>query len=377
MRHKDRWNYLINAPKIAFDIGIRGKYSFSYDLMPLSSEHMPVKKRLNLLMAGLNLLYYRLNPWSMPIHMQIELTNYCNLSCTVCPTGTKALERKPASLDPVLFKRLFDEVSPYLLTVSLWAWGESLLHPRLTEILKAAHDRGVATLVSTNGQNLNDPGVIKALSEYPPTYLIVAIDGTTDETNSKYRVGAKIAPALEGVHKLAEMKKQTGARFPILHLRFIVMKHNEHEMPLLRDFAVKNKFDFLSIRTLSIIDAPDEIHSVMIPEDTQYRAYVYQDRQRVHRQDYTCEQCFIFPSVFADGTVVSCDQDFNASQPYGNMSGGESFRSLWKNRKSRKIRKIIRDKIDTFSFCVNCPFRDRPITTCSIQGFDLREKSVT
>ena len=83
-------------------------------------------------------------------------------------------------------------MAPYLLTASLWAWGEPLLHPRLKEILRAARKHDVVTLLSTNGQCLDNDRVLEALIEEPPAYLILAIDGLTDQTNSAYRVGARL-----------------------------------------------------------------------------------------------------------------------------------------------------------------------------------------
>ena len=77
-------------------------------------------------------------PWSWPVHMQIELTNYCNLKCPVCPTGIGAINRKPLAMDVSLFEQLMDEVGQYLLTLSLWGWGESILHPQLAKILRIA-----------------------------------------------------------------------------------------------------------------------------------------------------------------------------------------------------------------------------------------------
>jgi MoaA/NifB/PqqE/SkfB family radical SAM enzyme len=116
--------------------------------------------------------------------MIIELTNYCNLKCRVCPTGTGRLERQPAAMEPALFERLMNEVGSYLMTASLWGWGEPLLHPQLSSILRIAQKQGVTTFLSTNGQNLSDEEVLEALVSYPPTFLIVALDGITDETNS-------------------------------------------------------------------------------------------------------------------------------------------------------------------------------------------------
>ncbi len=372
MRAKDRWNYLRQAPKISGDILFRGRYDFTYDLMPVHTSQMPLRKRLNLLKTGANLIYRRPHAWGWPVHIHTELTNYCNLKCRVCPTGIGQLARQPAAIDPALFERLMDEVGPYLLTMSMWGWGESLLHPQLADILRITQHRGVTTFLSTNGQNLDDERVLQALISYPPTYLIVCLDGLTDETNSMFRVGAKLEPALTGVQRLARIKRQKGLQLPVLHFRYIVMKHNEHELPQLPEFATENRFDMLTIRTLSVIDAPDDIHDTLIPNDERFRAYGYRNHKRVRRTDFICEKAFIFPAVFADGTVVACDQDCNAQQRYGSLADGTSFAEIWWSKQADKIRKTIRDNPESISSCKNCPFKDRPVSTCSIQYFNLQ-----
>jgi len=374
MRLRDRWNYLRQAEKLAWDILFRGQYDFTYDLMPVHTPDMPLRKRLNLVRAGANLIHRRSHAWSWPINMHVELTNYCNVNCRVCPTGTDRLGRRPKAMDPALFERVMNEVGPYLLTASLWGWGEPLLHPQLADIMRIAQNRGVTTFLSTNGQSLNNERVLQALSSYPPTYLIVCLDGLTDETNSMFRVGARLNPALSGVRRLAEMKRAAGSELPILHLRYIVMKHNVHEVPQIPQFAAEKQFDVMSIRTLSIIDAPEDIHSELIPENERFRAYGYREDKRLSRADFVCEKAFTFPAVFADGTVVACDQDCSAQKPCGSLADGSSFADIWWSRKAAGIRKTIRDNPKEFSFCKNCPFRDRPVSTCSIQYLDLRKQ---
>ena len=97
MRSRERISGLLRAPMLTWDVILRGRYDFVYDMMRLRMSRMSMAKRFNLLKAGANLVYRRLTPWSMPLHMQFELTNYCNLRCPVCPTGTRALERKPCT----------------------------------------------------------------------------------------------------------------------------------------------------------------------------------------------------------------------------------------------------------------------------------------
>lgn len=373
MKHRDRINYFLQSPILLFDIMARGFYEFTFDLMPIKITGMSISKRLNLLKAGLNLIYRRLKPYSMPLFMQVELTNYCNLKCPVCPTGIGELKRRPQSIQPELFEQLMREVGPNLLVLSLWAWGESLLHPKLPEILKIIQKYDAATLISTNGQNLDDENIIQALILNPPTYLIVALDGLTDETNSLYRVGAKLEPALEGVRRIAELKKSRNLRYPILEMRFLSLKHNQHEIPLVNDFARKNHFDMCAIRTLSIIDSPEEAHRKMIPEKDGYRAYQYKNESRIHHHDFICQFGFISPTVYVDGTVVACEQDYNGSKSYGKFPEDGSFKKIWHGKRAKEVRRILRKSPDTFSFCRNCPYADRDIKTCSIELIDFRD----
>ena len=373
MRSRERWEKLIQSPKMLWNLLFRARYDYSFDLMPIHLKQMSVAKRINFMKACLNFIYRRTNPWSWPVHMHIELTNYCNLRCPVCYVGNSELKRKPLAMDPVLFERLIDEVGPYLLTVSLFAWGEPLLHPQLADILRIADKHCMATILSTNGQNLDDESVLNALINHPPTYLIVSIDGVTNETNRLFRVGSKLEPVLAGVRRIAAMKRQKGLNLPLLHMRYIVMKHNQHELSYIQKFAIENQFDLLTVRTLSICgNDRGGIHRKLVPDEEQFKAYKYEGNKRVHLKDFVCQHAFSFPTILADGTVVACCQDYNAQQPYGKVTHGCSFRDVWFSKRAATIRKTVRNARNNLSFCKNCSYADRPVSTCSILAFDLQ-----
>lgn len=374
MRELERWTSLLRSPRIMWNLLLRGRYRFSFDLMPVELTHMSWAQRLNLLRYALNLMYRRSYPWSLPLHMQVELTNFCNLRCPICPAGTKTLGRSPEAIDIQLFERLLDEVGSTLLTLALFAWGEPLLHPQLATVLETAGKYKVATLLSTNGQNLEDEAVVEALLRYPVTYLIVAIDGLTDETNSHFRVGARLAPILQGVRVLAKGRRDAGSSLPVLHMRYLVMKHNQHEYESVKTFAKENMFDFLSIRTLSTIDQPGTPYLEFLPDQQEFRAHRYDGSGRLKRNDFVCMNGVSYPTVFSNGTVVSCEQDFRGQQPYGVLSHQTTFKDIWYGKKASEIRRTIRDNPSRYSFCLNCPFADRPVSTCSIEAYDLRSE---
>ncbi len=373
MKQRERWEYLGRAPRIVWEALALGRYRFQYDCMPITVRGMSAAQRLNLLRAGLNLFWRRLRPWSRPLHMQVELTSYCNLRCPVCPVGTEELERPAQAIEVDLVERVMQEVGPYLLTVSLWGWGEPLLHKKLDRILEITARYPMARLLSTNGQNLPEPRVQEALRAHPPTYLIVALDGLCDETNSVYRRGARIEPILEGVRQLAEWKRREGARLPILHCRFMAMRHNEHELPDLLPFAERAGFEMVSIRTLGIIDSRYDYQSWMTPAVEPLRAYEYRDGRRVRRNDFVCQYAFSFPTLLADGRLVACDQDYNGRHAYGVIGPGVSFSSVWRSARAAAVRRVVRENPEEFSFCRQCPYADRPISSCSIRSYFLRD----
>ncbi len=76
-KHK-RMQIVKNMPKTLWDLLVKERYEFSYDLVPIRFQGLSWEKRINLLKAGLNLFYRKLSPWNRPFNMQIELTNYCN-----------------------------------------------------------------------------------------------------------------------------------------------------------------------------------------------------------------------------------------------------------------------------------------------------------
>jgi len=372
VRKKERWEYLSRGPRIAWDAIVRGQHRFTYDQMPMVIRGMSLAGRANLLRSGLNLAYRRLKPWGWPLHMQIELTSFCDLECPVCPTGTGELTRSAKSIDVDLFEGVMKEAGPYLLTLSLWAWGEPLLHKKLDRILEITQRYPAVSLLSTNGQTLNHPRVQDALRRFPPTYLIVAIDGLCDETNSVYRRGARLAPALEGVRALAGWKRETGAALPVLHCRFMAMRQNEHELPRLRAFAEQAGFDMVSIRSLSIIDSVEQPHRDLVPVSSLLKAYDYKDGERVRRSDFVCQHAFSFPSVLADGTVVACEQDFNGHDAYGVISRENTLSKVWRSAHASTVRRTIKHHPEDYSFCRNCPYADRPISSCSFDSYELR-----
>jgi len=92
----------------------------------------------------------------------------------------------------------------------------------------------------------------------------------------------------------------------------------------------------------------------------------------VRRHDFVCQHAFSFPTLLADGTIVACEQDFNGQRAYGVVHRHGSFREVWMGTRAAEIRRTIRDRPGEYSFCRNCPYADRPISSCSFDSYPVR-----
>lgn len=77
----------------------------------------------------------------------IEITSVCNLACSFCPPT----ERAKGLIKVEQFNKILDEIRPHTKYIYLHVKGEPLLHPRINQLLDAAHEKGFKVNITTNG----------------------------------------------------------------------------------------------------------------------------------------------------------------------------------------------------------------------------------
>ena len=92
----------------------------------------------------------------MAVHHKayLEITNKCNLACAFCP-GT---ERKPGMLDEAQFTTLVDRLVPWTEYLYYHLMGEPLSHPLLGRFIGIASERGLKSIITTNGTQVRSRG---------------------------------------------------------------------------------------------------------------------------------------------------------------------------------------------------------------------------
>jgi MoaA/NifB/PqqE/SkfB family radical SAM enzyme len=83
----------------------------------------------------------------------VDILSSCNLKCASFPHSIEETDVPKGSMTLETFKSVFDKImedSPSTSHISLYSWGEPLLHPYLSEIINYVHDRNVAVALSSN-----------------------------------------------------------------------------------------------------------------------------------------------------------------------------------------------------------------------------------
>jgi radical SAM protein with 4Fe4S-binding SPASM domain len=358
-----------------FSLFLNRKLSFEFDRIPLCAEKVSQRKLLNLFRIGLNRVFSFSPALGFPYMAHVSPAGLCNLRCAICPAHDPQTRGK--SLLPFLtFKKLVDEIGDYLIYIILWSWGEPFLNPDIYRMISYAGEKNVLTVTSSN---LNRFGreEAKKVVESGLDALIVALDGVTEESYSKYRSGGSARRVIENTRILVEEREKSRKKKPFIDLRMVVSKENEHEVEEFRSLARKLGVDMLSFKAFSTRQpgfADPEIDRQYAPKTKFFRWYDYQPDFTVNRRakKYNCKFPWTKPTVFADGEILSCEFDLQYSHAFGNLNE-QSFREIWFGEKAREFRRRFEKNRDDIAFCRDCVFDYKLIPGCVVEREILRK----
>lgn len=288
--------------------------------------------------------------WGSPPVIMIEPTNICNLKCPLCPTGNGTLKRAKGFMKLDTFKKIIDDIHETAIMVVLWNQGEPYLNKEFSKMVKYASDKGLFTLVSTNG---NIDYAAKDIINSGLDSMIISVDGATQKTYNKYRVNGELEKVLTNINEIVKTKKQLKKKNPLLRWQFLVMKHNERELEDIKQMSSDLGVDVLELKSIQIY-SKDDINN-FLPQNPKYRRY------KVNGENFKlkfgiknrCRRLWTNAVINWDGEVAICCFDKDGEYKIGNVIS-TNLTKLWKNDKMRKVRdQILKDRYQ-IPICRNC-----------------------
>lgn len=274
---------------------------------------------------------------AFPLRINVELTNYCNQRCVLCPR--LGLTRPLGFMDAALFERIAGECGRHPTALWLHFLGESLLHPGATELIRVAKAAGVRQVgLSTNGVSLaamTDDLLASGLDR-----LECSMDAADREHYRALRGRDHFARVNAAVEGLLARKRELGLARPITSIQFMRTPAVERALPALvaRWRPLLGPGDFvMTIEPASFVGA--------IP--------IHPRRNEVGRRG-PCAWLEHALVIHQDGRVAMCGADWDAQAPLGNVRDA-SIADLWNGAELARRRRAHREgRFDAVPLCGSC-----------------------
>ncbi|MBA4717716.1 MAG: radical SAM protein [Nitrosopumilus sp.] len=265
-----------------------------------------------------------------PLHLDIAITNVCNLECTFCARTVRVEEgtwRKAQHMSLELFKKIIDEaVELGTYSINLNLLNEPLIHPKLIEMVRYAKDKGIIDVFFHSHGGLLTGDKAEKLLESGLDRLLISIDSPYKEKYNKIRVLSDFDLVMNNLKQFKKMRDEKGLLSPVIRVSIIQFPDVSHKE--IRD--AKELF-------LQYADA------IGFQQYVDPRKEIGKDKKYIdgYKSEFVCHQPFTRLSIIEDGRVSPCCLDYDQQLVIGDISK-QSLKSIWKSIKLNKIRETLK-----------------------------------
>lgn len=229
---------------------------------------------------------------SRPFYLRVNVSDLCNLRCPGCLLAQRAptADASPHLMRLAAFREAVRDFLPHLLKVNLYDEGEPLLNPDVFAMVRHLDAHGVGACISTNLSMPLDQRQLRELADCGLDHLVVCVDGATQETYGRYRVGGDLERVLASLRGITALV--TAGRGPRVELQFIEFDHNRHERARVEALGRE-----LGVWRIAVIQGSSPLGW----PGTDFRGDEAERRRR------GCYQLWVSAHVNVDGTLGTCD----------------------------------------------------------------------
>ncbi|MBW2108387.1 MAG: radical SAM protein [Deltaproteobacteria bacterium] len=276
--------------------------------------------------------------------VQVGVTTGCNAACIYCPRTLLKNRWKDRHMPMALLENLIPFVGRTDL-VFLQGWGEPLLHPQLFDMIRLCKKRGKRVGFTTNGLLLTEE-TVRILVDLDLDVLGVSLAGTTAKTHNRIRKGCDFDRVISQLHRLQQVKQKKNSPTPVLHLAYLMLRSNFHELNGIVPLAERLGARQIVASHLTLLMDPCLAGEVIFHDTARLQAYrealeAITRRAETkgivfeHHDPALSEASSVCPEnvghacvISVDGDVIPCvfsDPVLSPDRPHGDVLSGASL----------------------------------------------------
>jgi len=268
-------------------------------------------------------------PGEFPLHLDLDTTNACNLKCVMCPRThfIKTHNRKWAPngrigfMDFDLFRRLVDQAAAEgAYSIKMNYLGEPLLHPRVVNQIRYAHDRGLEVMMNTNATLLNEIMSHRIL-EAGLDDIFFSVDSPYPEEYERIRVGADFHQVIGNISNFIRIKDRLGYRHVQTRVSMVLDWIHRNDRKIITDY--RSLFNGLGV---------DEI-GFGLPTDMNTDYWTSHGRV----PGFVCRDIYSRMFVFWDGLIGPCCGEWERGYILGDARS-DRLKDVWTGERYRTLR---------------------------------------
>lgn len=267
-----------------------------------------------------------------PEIFQIELTNYCNLDCLICPH--KLMTRKKGFMNFRLLKIIIDR-DLINKTIGIHILGESLLHQQAVKFIKYLTNHNISVELATNATILT-PRLSRKLIKAGLKRIWFSFDGGNKNSYENIRKGANYDKVVKNIKEFLKINAGLGKPVDTIIQMVDYDKNKREKQDFINNWegfgANEIKIKFLDSWAGTLFNK-----QVKMPKEKRY----------------PCQEPFKRVAILYNGDVVPCCRDWNGTYVYGNLYKN-SLAKIWKSRKVRELRRQMIENIYKNLPCKTC-----------------------
>lgn len=266
--------------------------------------------------------------WGQPFHLVLESGNVCNLKCPLCPTPWREERIPKGMLSFENAKKIIDQL-PALIHINLSLWGEPFLNKHIFDIIRYAKSKDIEVLVQSN-LNIFNKKIAQKLIDTELDILQISLDGASQETYEKYRVGGNFQKVIDNIELLKDLQKGQNNYKTKIIWKMVVNKYNEHEKEKAKIWANNLGVDFILVE----IYTPPKLAKDWKPRNKLDSSFsIHTDIVQL------CYSLWQVATINFNGDVFPCCSEYSRDDAIGNVFE-EPFRKIWNNETYKRLRKF-------------------------------------